>query len=338
MNRRQFLSCALAGGIVSWQNPGSPGGLSVGMQTRPSSSERERVSGRGPIIDVHMHAYPADALIPAVNNRLTGKPANLKNGEAHLQACLAEMKRLNIVMGVVSGGSGDRLAAAAHWQDSAPSHFIPAASLRGSAEVPLPEVGMLRKAFEERRFRVLGEVTAQYAGLSLSSAEYEPYLALAEKLEVPVGLHTGTGPPGISYDPCCLGFRASLGNPAHVEEALNRHPKLRVNLMHAGWPYLQDTLATLAMYPQVYVDIGWLGWGLPRAEFHSYLGALVRAGFGERVMFGSDQMYWPEAIGIAVDAVDSASFLTVSQKRDIYYNNAVRFFRFKEFDGTRGMP
>jgi predicted TIM-barrel fold metal-dependent hydrolase len=335
MNRRHFLSAALAGGFVSWQSLGSTESVSAETQTRTS---RERASGRGPIIDVHMHAYPADALIPPVNNRLTGKHATLTNGEAHLQACLAEMKRLNIVMGVVSGGSGDRLAAASHWYDSAPGRFIPAASLRGSAEVPLPELGPLRKAFEERRLRVLGELTAQYAGLSLSSAEYEPYLALAEEFDVPIALHTGIGPAGISYDPCCHGFRARLGNPAHIEEALNRHPKLRVNLMHAGWPYLQDTLATLHVYPQVYVDIGWLNWGLPRAEFHAYLGALVRAGRGERVMFGSDQMYWPEAIGMAVDAVDSATFLTPAQKRDIYYNNAVRFFRLKEIEGARKTP
>jgi hypothetical protein len=49
-------------------------------------------------------------------------------------------------------------------------------------------------------------------------------------------------------------------------------------------------------------------------------------------------MYWPEAIGMAVDAVDSATFLTPAQKRDIYYNNAVRFFRLKEIEGARKTP
>ena len=38
-------------------------------------------------------------------------------------------------------------------------------------------------------------------------------------------------------------------------------------------------------------------------------------------------MYWPEAIGMAVEAVDSAIFLTPSEKRDIFYNNAVRFLK-----------
>ena len=44
-------------------------------------------------------------------------------------------------------------------------------------------------------------------------------------------------------------------------------------------------------------------------------------------MFGSDQMQWPEAIGRAVEAIESADFLTAEHRRDIFYNNAVRFLR-----------
>jgi predicted TIM-barrel fold metal-dependent hydrolase len=61
-----------------------------------------------------------------------------------------------------------------------------------------------------------------------------------------------------------------------------------------------------------------------------YLRALVRAGLGKRLMFGSDQMVWPEGIGMAVEGIESASFLTEEQKRDIFYNNAVRFLRLDE--------
>jgi predicted TIM-barrel fold metal-dependent hydrolase len=64
--------------------------------------------------------------------------------------------------------------------------------------------------------------------------------------------------------------------------------------MHGGWPYLQDTIALMSVYPEVYVDVSVINWVIPRAEFHAYLKALVRAGFGKRIMFGSDQMIWPE--------------------------------------------
>jgi len=194
-----------------------------------------------------------------------------------------------------------------------------------ATEIPLPELKLLREAFETGSMSVLGEVIAQYAGLTLSDPLLEPYLALAVEFDAPVSLHTGIGPAGTSLDPCCLEFRARLGNPMHVEEALNRHPGLRLSLMHAGWPYLHDTIAVMKVYPQVYADLGAINWCLPRAEFHAYLGALVRSGLGERLMFGSDQMFWPEAIGMAVEATESAE-LSASEKRDIFYNNAVRFF------------
>ena len=42
---------------------------------------------------------------------------------------------------------------------------------------------------------------------------------------------------------------------------------------------------------------------------------------------GSDNMRWPQAIGESIRAIQNAPFLSEKQKRDILYNNAVRFFR-----------
>jgi predicted TIM-barrel fold metal-dependent hydrolase len=119
----------------------------------------------------------------------------------------------------------------------------------------------------------------------------------------------------------------ALSNPLVLEEVLVKHPKLRLYVMHAGWPMLNEMLGLLYAHPQVYVDVAVLNWALPRAEFHTYLRRLVEAGFVKRIMFGSDQMVWPEAVGWAVESVESAAFLTSEQKRDIFYNNAARFFR-----------
>jgi hypothetical protein len=41
-------------------------------------------------------------------------------------------------------------------------------------------------------------------------------------------------------------------------------------------------------------------------------------------------MVWPEAIGMAVEGIESAAFLTEEEKRDVFYNNAVRFLRLEE--------
>jgi predicted TIM-barrel fold metal-dependent hydrolase len=120
-----------------------------------------------------------------------------------------------------------------------------------------------------------------------------------------------------------------------LEEAIVRHPKLRIYVMHAGWPMLDDMLAVMWTHPHIYVDTGAISFALPRAEFHRYLQRLVEAGFGKRVMFGSDQMNWPPAIERAIEAIESAPFLTAEQKRDILYNNAARFLRLSDAEIAR---
>jgi hypothetical protein len=154
----------------------------------------------------------------------------------------------------------------------------------------------------------------------------EPYWALAEDLDMPVGIHIGTGPPGANY----LGaarYRARMHSALTIEEVLVKHPKLRVYIMHAGYPMLDDLLAVLYAHPQIYVDVGIIVYNQPRPAFCRYLQAIVDAGFANRVMFGSDQMVWPETIERAISVIDDTPFLTQQQKRDILYNNAARFLR-----------
>ena len=147
-----------------------------------------------------------------------------------------------------------------------------------------------------------------------------------EELDIPVAIHIGTGPPGAPY----LGnekYRARMHSPLALEEVLVKHPRLRLFIMHAGWPMIDDLLAVLWTHPQIYVDVGAISFALPRKEFHKYLQRIVEAGFGKRVMFGSDQMVWPEAIEYAMESIETASFLSSQQKRDIFFNNAARFLR-----------
>ncbi len=47
-------------------------------------------------------------------------------------------------------------------------------------------------------------------------------------------------------------------------------------------------------------------------------------------MFGSDEMTWPDSIGLAIDYINNADFLTEIQKHDILYNNAARYLRLSE--------
>jgi len=94
-----------------------------------------------------------------------------------------------------------------------------------------------------------------------------------------------------------------------------------------GYPYLEEMIGILNVYPRVYVDTGAIDWIEP--GFQSYLQQLIRYGFEKRIMFGSDQMTWPDAIGKAVEAIEKADFLSAEQKRDILYNNAARFLQLR---------
>ena len=272
----------------------------------------------GPIIDVHLHVGPA---APGAPNPATGQPTTANSDVERERLTLERMRRHGIVLGLVSGPD-----AAMASMRQAGGGSIWAGAFLDDGRTPLPPVEVLRKAFATGELKVMGEIGAQYHGLDPSDAWFEPYLALAEEMDIPVGIHTGLAPPGTPYG-CCPGFSVALGNPLRLEAMLKRHPKLRVWLMHAGWPYLQETKAILYMYPQVHADLSVINWIIPRQEFHDYLQALMTAGMGERLMFGSDQMVWPEAITQAVEGVDSALFLSAAQKRAIFHDNAARFLR-----------
>jgi hypothetical protein len=134
------------------------------------------------------------------------------------------------------------------------------------------------------------------------------------------------GPPG-AVELGMPAIRPSLGNPLRLEDVLARHPRLRLFVMHAGWPFLDEMIALMHAYPNVYVEVGAIDWSRPREDFHRWLRTLVKGGFGRRVMFGSDQMVWPELLETAVENVRSADFLTAQQRRDILHDNAARFLR-----------
>ena len=285
-----------------------------------------------PIIDVHLHAYlPEDAnfrdfhaTYKQLPNPVTRRTPASRTVEEHMRATLQMMDEHNIVLGFVSGP----LEAVEAWRQFAPDRFIAGAYFDRAGVV---SIGELRDRFKDGRLGLMGEIGAQYKGLSPSDPQFEPYFALAEEFSIPVGIHTGTSAPGKALGDPARGaepqFRLRYGKPLLLEDMLVRHQQLRVFMMHAGNPWLSETLEMLRMYPGLYVDLSVIDWVLPKADFHRYLRALMEAGFGKRLLFGSDQMFWPEAIRLAIESIESADFLAPEQKRDIFYNNALRFFR-----------
>lgn len=270
-----------------------------------------------------MHVYTQDMRWTYhVPNPVTGRPLTADNAQKHYDDTKTQMNKWNYRKAVISGDS----MALWLWKKRDPELFITGLELHGKN---LPDTLWVRDAFKTGKIKVLGEIAVQYDGMAPDSSILEPYYALAEEYDIPVGIHMGPGPPGAPY----IGspkYRMSLSNALLLENVLVRHPKLRINVMHAGWPMADAMIALMYAHPQVYVDLGVIDWTRPTADFHDYLSRLINAGFGKRIMFGSDQMVWPDAISIAIENILSADFLTEDQKKDILFRNAKRFLGIKQ--------
>lgn len=301
-----------------------------------------------PVIDMHLHAVPVDmngpppvamcappsetptwnqskswgeemvtwVKNPDCNNAIWSPETN----EALMQETLKVLKEKN-VYGVTSGPFLD------DYLKNGKNHIIPSL-LFGMDNTTTPEE--LKKRLSSGKYKVFGEVTIQYDGLAPNDPAFEPYVAVVAGLDIPMGIHMGPGPPGATYLPPFKNYRAQLSNPLLIEDILKKYPNLRVYIMHAGWPMIDNLLALLYSHPQVYVGIGVINYVIPRKEFYQYLNRIVDAGYAKRIMFGSDQMVWPDAINVGIEAIQNADFLTTEQKRDILYNNAARFLRLSD--------
>lgn len=232
------------------------------------------------------------------------------------------MKRLNMTI-IASGDAG----IIRNWQKAAaPGRVIPSIGISSSEDMTVVAfTDSLSKGF----YKVMGEVAPQYQGISPSDKSLDGYFAAAEKLNIPVGIHMGTGGNG-NINISNPKYRASMGNPFLLEDLLARHPKLQVWVMHAGYPMMDEMLALMGANAYVYVDVAGMIWSYPLEEVNIYIKRLVQAGFGKRILYGTDLMIWPKLLETSIGVIENANYLSFDQKRDILFNNAVRFFRLDE--------
>jgi uncharacterized protein len=274
---------------------------------------------RPPVIDMHVHST-------------TTSPG-----------ALARLDSLNVRYLFLAGLASDLRI----WGEVDSSRYLPAlvfpcdggrAPITGrpcyDTATDLPDTTWLRGELRAGRIRGFGEMSPQYLGMSPDDARLNPFWALAEEFDIPVGIHMGFGPPGSAYESSPVpfkspAFRMAANDPMLLEDVLLRHKRLRLFVMHAGWPRLESMLALLYAHPHIYVDVAGLQTGalVPRAEYERYLRGLVQAGFARRVMYGSD---FPDQLLSGIDAILEADYLTEEQKADILCGNAARFLRLGE--------
>jgi len=184
-----------------------------------------------------------------------------------------------------------------------------------------PDISWVEQQIKEKKIDFIGEVLTQYHGIPSSDSLMHPYYALAEKYNLPVGIHTGTAGP----DHGCPNFKEEMGNPSLLKNTLAKFPKLRVWLMHGGAPFIKEFIDMMKTYPGLYADISVLNNPdiVKPGDFSGAMKTFVEEGLEDRLMFGSDN----GDIKKTVASVEQLNFLSKGQKEKIFYRNAERFFK-----------
>ncbi len=287
---------------------------------QPVITEQNSQNYTGPIIDMHIHAFNEGHPMFGMTHPPTLRGKTYKGVNSAIEQkekTLKKFKKYNIVKAMVVNGE--------LWNDKDDGSII----IGGTNT----DVDALKKQIGEIKLQVIAEMAPFYSGIQANDPSIMPHFDLAQTLNIPVGFHIFPGGPnyGLHVLPEMLGgMRAKNANPLQLEDVLLKFPNLKLYIMHGGWPYIEDVKTLMYMHPNVYVDIAVVNWILPQEELENYLKALITAGFGNRILFGTDQMVWPETIDDAIASVNSSNFLTIEQKEDIFYNNAARFLGLSE--------
>ncbi|RXK62835.1 amidohydrolase [Lacibacter luteus] len=186
-----------------------------------------------------------------------------------------------------------------------------------------PEISWVEQQIKERKIDFIGEVLTQYHGVSMSDTMMDPYYALAEKYNLPVGIHTGSAGPNHG----CPNFKEEMGNPLLLKNTLAKFPKLRVWLMHAGGPFVKECLTMMKEHPGLYTDISVLNNPniIPPEAFAAVMKEFIDARLEDRLLFGSDNA----DIKTTITSVQTLDFLSAQQKEKIFHLNATAFFTVK---------
>ncbi|WP_455170205.1 amidohydrolase family protein, partial [Aegicerativicinus sediminis] len=212
-----------------------PNGFS---QTNNNSSTESRYTG--PIIDMHLHAYKEGDPMLGLTHPPTLRGQTFKGSESakELQTeILKRFEKYNIKKAILTNAD--------FWYTDVPETIINAKT---------NNLDTIRLLHSQGKLGAIAELAPYYAGILADDPSQEPYFELAEELQIPVGFHILPGGPnnGIHLMPEMLGgMRVNNANPTQLEPVLAKFPKLKLYIMHGGWPYVEDVKALLYAHANV---------------------------------------------------------------------------------------
>ena len=275
--------------------------------------------GIKPIIDMHLHDYTEQTYhtIPAPDGVVSPKDL-----QTYRKQTMEMLKKYNVKKAIVSTIGGMNTL-------DKENILIPGYYTNKPPADTLTFINQIKAG----KIKVFGEVGAIYGGYTLSHPDFDIYMQICERYNIPVAVHTGGGPPNITYQGR-PNFRLKNGDPYTIEDVIAKYPKLKIYLMHAGGDYFDHAIRLMMQYSHVYADLGVILWiNEMTIDFgEQFLRKAKKYGLIDRVMYGSDQMVWPHAIEKSIKQLDSYEFLTEEDKRKIFYHNAIRFLGLNEKD------
>ena len=230
------------------------------------------------------------------------------------------MDKNHISKGVISGDD----EVVAKWLERYPNRFLAAYNhwCDGKPET----VAKFESEWKAGKWKAIGELGLPYGGHPLNDPACFPLFELAQRYDIPVFFHTGFGGPNpqAGFAPK---FRIALSDPLLLEDVAIRFPKLRIVITHMGWPFYDHALYMLWTYENVYLDTATVNWMVGKELFNRMLREAVESVGSDRILFGSDQMVWPQMITPAIESIRDAPFLSDQDKPNILRENARRLLK-----------
>lgn len=286
-----------------------------------------------PVIDVHQHIYSASSFWYRESEAgfdYYTTPA------VHYETLIQRLKENNVVLSV-TGGS---LEAVEYYYENYPenrSMFLYSAEYWEIGKATLQiTLSYLRKAVNDRQISSIGELCGIYNGVAMDDPTYMALYAMADSCSLPVMIHTGIVPENVYDGYPDYDFEGS--NPAHLKPILEMYPDINFNAAHWGssthkdFDFIDDVIEMMRMYDNFYVDLGYTLW-LNRSSkkiSESFIKRAIDEGLENKILYGSDEMIWPDAVTASVNYIKQADYLSDTIKKKILYWNATNFLKLSD--------
>ena len=276
-----------------------------------------------PIIDIHMHITK-------------GYADNEDYNKVHPDIDIAKIEWMrqrldqnNIVLAL----GGGPMKYAKLWSKLDNRHWsgprFPCNTLREQDEPctnELPDLQVLDSLYKNGTFKFLGETSFHSMGILPTEDRFDPYWAMAEKYQIPIGFHADAGPfkRNMKETP---NWNEAYGDPLLLLPILKKYPKLKIILMHYPGRYFEECIQVMKQYDQIYCEITAVSMFAPKKMWEPRVKKLFDEGLGDRFMFGSDYV---GTIRKNIEIIYNLDWLSNEQKRAVYYDNAAKFLNLTE--------